>query len=222
MKSSFKAYKKGFSSITNYTRQDLTSKWLTRVSAKASNSASQEAVAKLASLVSYYTKPVESSKDKIDWDLWKQNIRTPEIVEKLKSKLEQAYSKSYNVEALASKSVVTSEKYEKVGLFLKFNHELWMKQYTDNLDAYYNALNIGDFSKMHNSEMRAYVPGAAELNAGWRETGYMLSMPIYTDDSAVVAASNQFRYSNSTYQPYYHPVCAWERGIVCKHALMSL
>ncbi len=97
-----------------------------------------------------------------------------------------------------------------------------MKQYVDNLDALYNAQSIGDFSKVGSNEMFQYCQGAAELSAGWRETGYMFRQSVYHENSIAMAVSNQFRYTNSSLQPYYHPVCAWERGMVCKHALMSL
>ena len=43
----------------------------------------------------------------------------------------------------------------------------------------------------------------------------------YTESGAY-QIGEQFRYSNSSNQPYYHPICAWERGFVCKHTLMSL
>jgi hypothetical protein len=43
----------------------------------------------------------------------------------------------------------------------------------------------------------------------------------YAEDN-VETILNQFRYSNTSVQPYHHPVCAWERGFVCKHMLMSL
>ena len=217
-----KAASRSKGAVVNYTRQDLTNKWLNRVQAKVSNSQAQEAVSKLSSLIAYYTKPSDSSNEKIDWNFWSQNIRSEGIVNKLKDKLESVKDKTYNVEALAAKSAVVSDKYENVGLFLKYNHDLWMKHYTDNLDALYNSLNVGDWSKLSQVEMFSYAPGAYEVSAGWRETGYIMQTSVYYENSTNVAATNQFRYANNSLQPYYHPVCAWERGLVCKHALYSL
>ncbi len=208
--------------VVNYTRQDLTTKWINRVSSKAPNAAAQDAVSKLSSIVAYYCRPAETTKDKIDWNYWKQNIRTTGVVDKLHDKLEVSKGKTYNVEAVAAKAANTTPKYESVGLYLKYNHDLWMKQYVDNLDALYNAQSIGDFSKIGTSELFQYCQGASELSAGWRETGYMFRQSVYYENSITLAVSNQFRYTNSSLQPYYHPVCAWERGMVCKHALMSL
>ena len=210
------------SSITNYTRKDLTNKWLSRVQEKATDSGALEAVNKLSSLVGYYTKPAEESKENIDWNFWKQNIRSEGIVDKLHDKLNQAYEKTYNVETLASKSAVNTEKYEKVGLFLKYNHDLWMKHYIDNLDVLFNLHDVGDILKVSETERLSWHPGVSENTAGWRETGYTLRNNVYYEDSFIINIGNQFRYTNTSLQPYYHPVCAWERGLVCKHSLMSL
>ena len=137
-------------------------------------------------------------------------------------KIEEAENKNYNIESIAGKTVFLSEEFEKVGLFLKYNHDLWMKHYTDNLEAFFSTSAIGDFSKTSINEKFAYAPGSSELSNGWKETGYFHRYSVYFEDSGVIAATEQFRYNNSSIQPYHHTVCAWERGLVCKHSLMSL
>ena len=51
--------------IVPYTRQDLTKKWMGRISAKAKDTASQESLMKLSSLIDYYNKPADSYQEVI-------------------------------------------------------------------------------------------------------------------------------------------------------------
>lgn len=159
--------------VVNYTRQDLTQKWLNRVQVKATNSASQDAYSKLSSLVDYFTKPSEKFNDKLDWEFWRKNIRTTGVVDKLEAKVESLKDQAYNAENLASKSAVTSEKHETYGLFLKYNHDLWMKHYVDNLENMYGILHLGDIDMISGQELFSYMPGINQSSAGWRETGYI-------------------------------------------------
>ena len=168
-----------FSSLVNYTREDLTRKWLTRVQSKANDPASQESVTKLSSLIDFYTKKAENvSEDKnlqINWDEWRKEIRTPGIVDKLQHKLEEAKTQKYNVDSLASKAALTSDKYDHVGLFLRYNHDLYMNYYTETLEALYSTLSLGDMSMVSNAELMEYNQGATNQFNGWTETGYMSS-----------------------------------------------
>jgi hypothetical protein len=158
--------------VVQYTRPDLTQKWINRIQAKANDAFSQEAVGKLSSLVGYYSKGLGDVAQKVDWDYWRSNIRTEGLVDKLKSKNQELSEHNYNVDSLAEKSVQTSEKYENYGLFLKYNYELWMNQYSCNLNALYGAMHLGDINMVGHSEMLAYLPGINALACGWRETGF--------------------------------------------------
>jgi len=158
--------------VVNYTRPDLTRKWLYRVQQKAHDGLGQEASSKLSSLIDYFTSNNGNKVAEINWNYWKQNIRTEGIVDSLKSKNEELGTHEYNVDALAAKSAVTSTKYENYGLFLKYNYAIWMKQYTENLDNMFGAMSIGDPDLVPMQELLSYIPGERENAAGWRETGY--------------------------------------------------
>lgn len=158
--------------IIKYTRPDLTQKWINRIQSKAGDAFSQEAVGKLSSLIGYYSKGIGEVAQKVDWDYWRSNIRTEGLVDKLKDKNQELSQHSYNVDSLAEKSVQTSEKYENYGLFLKYNYELWMNQYTTNLNAVYGAMHLGDISYVSQTERLAYLPVINPLSCGWRETGF--------------------------------------------------
>jgi hypothetical protein len=47
-------------------------------------------------------------------------------------------------------------------------------------------------------------------------------VPHYFENSLSTIIRRQFRHSNRSWQPYYHPVYAWERGLQIKHVMMSL
>lgn len=138
----------------------------------------------MASLVDYYSKPASTSSNKIDWDYWNKTIRTTSIVSKIQQKNESFGEQRYNIDALAAKSAVVSEKYDTIGLFLRYNHDLWKRQYTDNLHALYWVLHLGDLSMTSMSELLDYQPGTRETMAGWRETGFLLSDAPYYENWA--------------------------------------
>lgn len=70
--------------------------------------------------------------------------------------------------------------------------------------------------------MLSYLPGAQNNTAGWRETGHYIRQSHYFENPVSHAVRRQFRLTNGTFQPYWHSVSAWERGIQIKHIVMSL
>ena len=50
-------------SVVPFARQDLTKKWMGRIQIKAKDTASQESLMKLSSLIDYYNKPAEFYKE---------------------------------------------------------------------------------------------------------------------------------------------------------------
>ena len=158
--------------VINYTRQDLTRKWLHRIQTKSKDQLSTESFAKLSSLVDYYSKSTSSTESPINWEQWKSQIRTEGIVDKLKAKNEELQAQTYNVESLASSSAHNTDQYDKYGLLLRYNYELHMRQYSNNLKALYGLTSIGDLTLIDNLEWPKYKPGIVENVAGWRETGY--------------------------------------------------
>lgn len=71
-----------------------------------------ESFTKISSLIDYYNKPAKVNKDQIDWAHWSDEIRTAGVVEKIKEKYNTFKKQDYNVDLVAQKSTVTSEKYE--------------------------------------------------------------------------------------------------------------
>lgn len=171
----FIKYQKRFNTtaVVNYSRPDLTKKWMNRIHAKANDSFGQESANKLSTLVDFYMKPPgDIGKNSIDWDYWQKTIRTEGIVGKMKQKNEDLAKQTYNIDSIALKAAHITEKYNDYGLFLKYNYDLWMEQYVENLNALYGAMHLGDISMISSSELNEYYPGIIETNAGWRETGY--------------------------------------------------
>lgn len=160
--------------VTNYTRPDLTSKWMKRIQGKAKDAYGQDTVNKLSALVDFYSRPADSKNSKIDWDSWKKEIRSEGIVDKLKSKNEELANHTYNVDDLASKSAVVSDKYDKYGLLLKYNFALWNDSFKRNLNALYGSLHLGDLNMISTLEIESYLPGTSDCYHGWLETGYYM------------------------------------------------
>ena len=57
---------------------------------------------------------------------------------------------------------------------LKWNHQLWMTQYLENIKALNGVQALGDISLCTAEEFHNYMPGVRETSAGWRETGHYL------------------------------------------------
>jgi len=232
MRSSFRKYNllkqmtrstESKSLVVGSQRQDLTKKWIQRIQAKVKDAASTESFSKISSLIDYYNKPASAFKEEINWDYWKENIRTDGVVGKLKDKYEHYKStQNYNIDSIAQKSVINSEKYETHELLLEWNYNLWMNNYIENISTLIDADHLGDISYVSTHELHSYYPGGRELCQGWRETGNLIRIPHYYENSLSTIIRRQFRWSNRAWQPYWHPVSAWERGIQIKHILMSL
>jgi hypothetical protein len=61
---------------------DLTRKWIHRIQTKVKDAASSEAFSKISSLIDFYNKPPAQYKEDIDWNYWKDNIRTEGVVDR--------------------------------------------------------------------------------------------------------------------------------------------
>jgi hypothetical protein len=133
-------------SVVPFARQDLTKRWLGRIQAKSTDTKSQESLMKLSSLVDYYNRPAEPLKENIDWGYWKENIRTAGIVEKISDKFNDYKTQVYNVDSIAQKSAINSERFDNYGLYLKWNYHLWMKQYVENIRTLNGIEALGDIT----------------------------------------------------------------------------
>jgi hypothetical protein len=67
-------------------------------------------------------------------------------VDKLREKYDEFKTYSYNVDSIAQRSALNSERYENHGLYLKWNYHLWMKQYLENIRTLNGVEAIGDIS----------------------------------------------------------------------------
>lgn len=67
------------------TDNELTKKWLNRLSATAVNSDSREQHSQLSSILDYYHKLHDGadSLPSVDWETYQKNIHTPDVVEKI-------------------------------------------------------------------------------------------------------------------------------------------
>lgn len=175
-----KTSRRTFSSavVPHSSKQDLTKKWLNRIQSKARDQWGQESYSKLSSLVDYYTKPPQDYKENIDWEYWSSNIRSSGVVEKIRNIYNDFKNYDYNVDQLAARSAVNSNKYDEYGLLLRYNHDLWMTQYMENLTALHGALELGDIRYIHEQELFQYSPGIREKAAGWRETGFVVRSKV--------------------------------------------
>lgn len=143
-------------------------------------------------------------------------------MDKIKEKYTEFKTYSYNIDAIAQKCAITSERYESYGLHLKWNYHLWMQQYIENIQTLNGIEALGDISYVSNNELMTYLPGARETSTAWRETGHYLRFSHYFENSITTIIRRQFRFSNRSWQPYWHSVSAWEKGLAVKHVLMSL
>jgi hypothetical protein len=91
---------------------------MNRIQNKVKDVASQESFSKLSSLIDYYNKPVEASKDNIEWKYWEENIRSSGLVDNIKSKYDEYKTYNYNIDSVAQRSSLNSEVFDQyVGCF---------------------------------------------------------------------------------------------------------
>ena len=94
---------------------------MNRVQAKVKDSNSQEAFFKLSSLMDFYNKPPQPYKDvnkfflqfqDIDWSYWGENVRSIGLVDKIKSKFDEFKTQDYNIDVIAQRSTINSERFD--------------------------------------------------------------------------------------------------------------
>jgi len=76
-------------------------------------------------------------------------LRTEGLVDKIKDKYQEFKSQSYNIDSIAQKSVVLSNKYDEYSLHLQWNYHLWMRQYIDNIHSLNSLQALGDFTHIN-------------------------------------------------------------------------
>ena len=70
----------------------------------------------------------------IDWDELRDNIHTPDVVDKIKSKYEKFMESEYSVDAAVSKCGQPAEKLAALEVAMEYNFMLYFVHYSGHLD----------------------------------------------------------------------------------------
>ena len=109
---------------------DLTSKWLSRLSSTATSIEARDNYSQISALVDYYNRPANSAESQeINWEEWENEIHTPGVVGKIKSKYDAFMETEYSVDEGSSKVFSKTEKFNSLEFAVTYNYYLWINHY---------------------------------------------------------------------------------------------
>jgi len=184
--------------------QDLTSNWLKRVGAAATNETARDAHGQLHGILDYYNKAQTGGDLKaIDWDGHRANIHTPGVVDKIHAKYEKFMQTEYAIDAAVSKTGSNTEKMQALDIAMQYNFMLYFVHYSQHLDQLETMRNIGDINSISMVEYYKLVPGMDSLQASEQEIGN-IAPESYVEDGVFTRLCTQFSWGSRYNVPFKH------------------
>lgn len=184
---------------------DLTVKWLNRLRATATTNESREQHSQLASILDFFNRESRGTRElpKIQWDTYRENIHTPNVVNKIRAKYDDFMKAEYGVDGAVSKCGVRTEAMKALDVAMHYNYNLWMAHYLLHLDQIETLANIGDVTMLSKMEMAELFPYTTRYNSSQQEIGN-LSPQDLVENSLVVRTATQFSWGSRYCPPFVH------------------
>lgn len=115
--------------------QKLVDKWVKQVQNKSTTAEGKGYAVQLTSLISYFTRRPESNEvEAINWDEWKNELNTKDIVDKIKANHESLMKEKYDKAPILQKVQESRSPYEdSINKEMLYHSMLWMTFYLDHL-----------------------------------------------------------------------------------------
>ena len=183
---------------------DLTDNWLRRLHVTAKGAEARDTHSQLSSILDYYNKSSNKAAPKsIDWDKHRENIHTPDVVDKIKAKYEKFMESEYSIDSAVSRCGHTTEKMQALDIAMKYNFMLYFVHYSGHLDQLETLRNIGDVSTLSWLEMVKHSPGMDALMTSQQEIGN-ISPEDYNEDQFYTRLCTQFSWGTRYIPPFTH------------------
>ena len=146
---------------------ELTTKWLNRLWNTANTNVSRDKHAQLSSILDYYNRQSTGAEElpAIDFDKYRKNIHTPDVVNKIEQKYNDFFASEFQVDGAVSRCGHRSELMKKLDVTMTYNHHLWNVHYHMHLDSIETLANIGDPTMLSVQEMNELFPEAEQFNS---------------------------------------------------------
>ena len=102
----------------------------------------------------------------IDWEGFRKNIHTPNVVDRIKSQYDTFLEAEFLVDGAVAKCGVRSEAMKSLDVSMHYNYELWLTHYLFHLDQIETMTNLGDVTAISNLELSELVPEGEAYTAG--------------------------------------------------------
>ena len=146
--------------------------WLKKVQQKSTTPEGKGYAVQLTSLISYYTRaPSSAEVEQINWDQWKNELNTKDIVDKIRANHESLMSEKYNKEPILKQVEESRSPYEEsINKEMLYHSMLWMTFYLDHLRLKVNLEYAPRLTECALPEKFDLMPGAEAENQRRVET----------------------------------------------------
>jgi len=183
---------------------ELTNNWVRRLGATANSGVSRESHGQLSSVLDYYNSSQTAAvRDEIDWDGYRKNIHTPNVVDKLQAKYTGFLGSTFSIESAVARCGGTTEKMQALDVAMKWNFKLYLTHYMGHLTQLEMMHNIGDTTEMSVQEMVKLCPGVECMQSMQQEIGN-LAPDSYQEEQVVTRVCSQFSWGTKHAPPFTH------------------
>jgi hypothetical protein len=186
--------------------QKIIDKWVKRIQAKSTTSEGKGYSVQLTSLINYYTRRPESDQvEEINWEQWKNELNTKDIVDKIKGNHESLMKESYDKAPILERVEKTRSPYEdSINKEMMYHSMLWMTFYMDNIRLKVNLEYVPRLTECALHEKADLMPGVEAENQRRVETHAYL--PGALDDVNFQSyLVGQFMWGKKVSTYYRHP-----------------
>ncbi len=183
----------------------LTNNWLKRLRVTAHTNEAREQQAQLQAVLDYFNQEAYG-KDQlaaIDWDGFRANIHTPQVVDKIQAKYADFMGAQFQVDGAVAKCGTRSAAMKALDVSMHYNFALWSVHYQIHLDQLETLHNVGDPTEIGRMEMGELFPEVNAYSAIQQEVGNIAPQDL-VEDSVAVRVGTQFSWGSRYCPPFVH------------------
>ena len=139
----------------------------------------------------------------IDWDNYRSNIHTANVVDKIQAKYNEFLGSNYAVDGAVAKCGNRSEAMKALDVAMHYNYHLWMVHYLMHLDQVETLRNIGDPTQISRMEMAELFPYTTRYNSMQQEIGNIAPQDL-VENPITVRIATQFSWGSRYCSPFVH------------------
>ncbi len=183
----------------------LNENWMKKIENTSRSPESLDSLFQLKNLLQWYNRPPGKEVPEIDWDKWKETIKTKGVVEKIEEMYQEFQKEEYSIDEAIERVKSSSDELKNLETLALYNSFIWKLHYMLHISQLESIQILHDFSAISFKEMTGYSQGIQSLHQAELEIANM-ALQDYFDENVATRIVAQFTWA------YHRPFVPFSHG----------